>query len=110
MGLIVEDVASDAAVETVRLADCLPIGHGDLRSQLTRAATSVVLNIAEGWGRRGGDATYHFRVAYGSAREVRAALRLVGQLGLADRRATLSAWQKMDRVASMLWPLTRPRS
>jgi four helix bundle protein len=109
MGLLVEEVATDAAAAAIRLTAQLPRGFGDLASQIKRAATSVLLNIAEGTGRRGGDGRYHFAVAYGSAREVKAALTLVGRLQLLDRQVVADCWLRMDRVASMLWPLARIR-
>jgi four helix bundle protein len=109
MGLLVEEVATDAAVAAIRLTAQLPRGFGDLASQIKRAATSVLLNIAEGTGRRGGDGRYHFTVAYGSAREVKAALTLVGRLQLLDRQTVADCWLRMDRVASMLWSLRNTR-
>ena len=78
----------------------------DLARQLRRAATSVVLNLAEGMGRRDGHRRERYRTALGSALEVRAgldaarALRYVGPLpaGLADR---------LDKVVRTLFSLTR---
>jgi four helix bundle protein len=46
----------------------------DLARQARRAATSVPLNLAEGNRRVGKDRLHHFRVAAGSAAEVRAVL------------------------------------
>ena len=109
MGLCVEDVATEAAVAAIELTDTLPRRWNSVGDQLTRAASSTLLNIAEACGRSGKDSTYHFRVAYGSARETLAAIKLLGRLKAIPRQEGLDAWYGMDRVARMLWPLTRRR-
>ena len=79
-----------------------------LADQLRRAASSVVLNIAEGNRRTGKDRLHFFRIAVGSAAEVRAALevaRVWGMIGVAP-----AAEAELDRLLAMLWKLThRPR-
>ena len=54
-----------------------PTGTSQLKDQGTRAADSMVLNIAEGSGRRGAAGRNHLRIAHGSAAEVVAVLDLV---------------------------------
>ena len=88
-------------VRSVSLCD------GDLADQLRRAATSVPLNIAEGNGRAGRDRAHHFRIASGSAREVRAALEVAEAWGYVVPVATAGALGDLDRVLAMLWKLTR---
>ena len=51
----------------------LQVRDRDLASQIRRAATSAVLNLAEGEKRAGKDQTHHYRVAAGSAGEARVA-------------------------------------
>jgi four helix bundle protein len=66
------------------LRNVLPqIGRRDrsLEDQLRRAATSVLLNLAEGSGARGGNRTLRYCTALGSARECDACLRAAGALG-----------------------------
>ena len=46
----------------------------DLARQMKRAASSVVLNVAEGSGARGGNRKLRYETALGSAREVGACL------------------------------------
>ncbi len=41
-----------------------------IADQVIRSASSVPANLAEGAGRSGRDRMHHFRVAYGSAKEV----------------------------------------
>ena len=62
------------ALEFQALAAAVPLGRGlrELRDQLDRASTSIVLNIAEGAGRRGGaDRARFFAIARGSATSAR---------------------------------------
>ena len=51
----------------------------DLADQLRRAASSVVLNLAEGSRSAKGNKQKHFAFAHGSANEVKAALELLGR-------------------------------
>jgi four helix bundle protein len=53
----------------------------DLGNQLTRAAQSVVLNLAEGSGSAGGVRRARYRTALGSAREVVACLQVAERFG-----------------------------
>ncbi|MFO0585252.1 MAG: four helix bundle protein [Anaeromyxobacter sp.] len=81
-----------------------------LADQLSRAASSVPLNVAEGNRRAGKDRLHHFRIAAGSAGEVRACLQVAlawGHVAAADVAPTLQA---CDRVLAMLWRLTAPRA
>ncbi|MEW5705183.1 MAG: four helix bundle protein [Planctomycetota bacterium] len=82
-----------------------------LFDQIRRAASSVPLNIAEGSRRHGKDRLQLFRIAAGSADELRTALprnQLRGALawGELDQRAIAEPLALLDRVLAMLWRLT----
>lgn len=79
-----------------------------LADQLRRAASSVVLNIAEGNRRTGKDRVHFFRIAAGSAAEVQAALDVARAWGMIG--AALAAEAELDRVLAMLWRLTHRRA
>ena len=56
----------------------------DLARQLRRAASSVVLNLAEGSGSFGRNRTARYRTALGSARETLACLDVAEAFGYVD--------------------------
>jgi four helix bundle protein len=73
----------------------------DLASQLKRAASSVVLNVAEGSGSAGGVRLQRYRTALGSAREAWACLQVAQAAGyVAALPAPLPAL--MNRVIGTL--------
>src|SRR5262249_19272894 len=74
----------------------------DLTAQIRRAASSVPANLGEGLRRAGRDRRYHFRVAAGSAEEVRAALRTAGAWGYVDDAALAESLALLDRVGDAL--------
>jgi len=71
--------------------------------QLERAASSVVLNVAEGARRQGKDPRRFYAFANGSASEIRAVLDLAQALGWALDDA--HARQLLDRELGLLWGL-----
>jgi four helix bundle protein len=100
---IAQDVATQAATHVIAGTAGVPRRLSSLADQAVRAATGVALNIAEARGRGGKDRTYHFRVAYGSAREADAAIAIlcISQVGCAKRLR--SAQSQLDEVRAMLW-------
>ena len=73
----------------------------DLARQLRRAASSVVLNVAEGSGSFGRMRTARYRTALGSARETLACLRVAEAFGYVQSvPAELGA--RMKRVVGTL--------
>lgn len=76
---------------------------------MRRAAASVVLNIAEGTQRTGKDRLHHYRIAAGSAAEVRSALGLARAWGYVEVAAVATVDVLLDRVLAMLWRLTHGR-
>ena len=76
-----------------------------LRDQLHRAAASVALNLAEGYGRQTlADQRRFFAMALGSVRECQAVLDLAADVvpgGLTDQ---------LDHLAASTWRLLHPAS
>ena len=79
----------------------------DLADQLRRAASSVVLNLAEGQRSGKGNKQKHYAIAHGSANEVKAALALARAWGWADQ--TEEPRVILDRLLALLWRLTHAR-
>lgn len=77
-----------------------------LADEVSRAAESIALNIAEGGERAGLDRPDFYRRAAGSARELTTALRIAKarRFITADEFAAVDA--PLDRVRAMLWKLT----
>ncbi|MEW6745422.1 MAG: four helix bundle protein [Planctomycetota bacterium] len=77
-----------------------------LFDQMRRAASSVPLNLAEGSRRHGKDRLQLYRIAAGSADELRTALRVALAWGELDHSAIAEPLALLDRVLAMLWRLT----
>ncbi len=107
--LAVQSKALEAASLSIRLAARVKAPFKPIADQLIRSASSVPANIAEGHGRFGRDRLYHFRIAYGSAKEVDVHLQLLLQANALGRGEAIDAWRRFDEVRAMLWPLIHPR-
>jgi four helix bundle protein len=100
------------ALEVLDLCDAIveqmPPGRAHLKDQLDRAATSIVLNIAEGAGEFSPDEKRRFyRIARRSATEAAAILQIVHRRGHADETRAQEARALLVRVVSMLVRMTR---
>ena len=94
------------AVEVARwfARNRFPRGRAELRKQGQDAADSVVLNIAEGAGRRYADAAgkNHHQIALGSAAEACAVLELVSTLS-----GAVEQQHNLRRIGAMLAKMSR---
>lgn len=100
------------ALEVLDICDAIveqmPPGRAHLKDQLDRAATSIVLNIAEGAGEFSPDEKRRFyRIARRSATEAAAILQIVHRRGQADETRAQHARELLVRVVSMLVRMTR---
>ena len=103
--LVAYDVALDL-VRALRPVVAQLRGYSpEAADQVERAASSIVLNLAEG-GRRGGrDPRRFFDMAHGSAGEIRGALDLADAWGWQVESG--QARVLLDRELGLLWGLTR---
>jgi len=77
----------------------------DAAEQVERAASSIVLNLAEGDRRHGRDPRRFWAIAHGSAAEIRGALDLADAWGWQIESAQARAL--LGRELGLLWGLTR---
>ena len=108
--LVAYSKALEAAGLALSLVKTAPSPFRSLGDQLVRAAASVPANLAEGHGRFGRDRMQHWRIAYGSAREVDCHLRLLAQAGAVDGRRAETALRLFDEVRAITWRLLHPRN
>jgi four helix bundle protein len=89
-------------VETIKSHD------SNLADQMRRAATSVVLNLAEGQRRLAGNKRRAYEIAHGEAREVLGCLEAASAWGWTtdDRAARVT----LDRLLGLCWGLTHQRT
>ena len=100
----------DASLDLIRslreLIEVVQRRDGDLAKQLRKAAASISLNISEGNRRRGKDRIHLWRMAAGSAAEVRSCLYIAGAWGYLESSAIIEPPELLDRILAMLWRLT----
>ena len=80
-----------------------------LAQQLRNAGSSVHLNLAEGNHRVGRDRMHFFRIAAGSAAEVRAVLEVAIAWQYIDEESAAETLRYVDRELGLLWGLTHRR-
>ena len=107
--LVVQEVAEEAAGRTIRLVTDVSPRVRSYADQVVRASGSVALNLAEGHGRLGRDKRYHYAVAYASAQEASAALRILVAAQAVDPEEAGTVMTLLDRVRAMSWRLAHPR-
>jgi len=89
--------------QTIAAGLCSRGRLGALRDQLDRASVSIVLNIAEGAGRRTrADKAHFFTIARGSATECAAVLELLAARGLLAAQAHRHGRSLLVRIVQML--------
>lgn len=96
-------VAIDFVATAAVLIEGLPPRQSHLADQVSRASTSIVLNIAEGAGefsRR--EKARFYRMALRSATECAAILDVLKRLGLVSEAAAASGREPLLRIVSML--------
>ena len=96
------ELARSLRPHLARLRTC----DASLTNQLTRALTSVPLNLSEGRRRAGKDRTHLFRIAAGSVAEVGACLDTAEALGYVEREPLIESLALIDRMQAMCWGLT----
>src|SRR5262245_7346014 len=77
-----------------------------LHDEMRRAATSVCLNLAEGSRRKGQDRLHSWRIAAGSADELRTALWVAEAWGTIQASMVVRSHHLLDQVLAILWRLT----
>jgi len=77
-----------------------------LAVQLTRAASSISLNVSEANYSDPGNRRARFYTAAGSANETRSALRVATAWGYLSRSDSEVPLQLLDRILAMLWKLS----
>ena len=102
---IAHSKALEVAGIAIDLVGRLPVSFRSLADQVVRSASSVPANLDEGADRSGKDRLYHWRIAYGSAREVDTHLQLLIGAGAIDPSRSRTALELFDQVRAMTWRL-----
>ena len=96
------------SIEIHRMTQTFPnVEKHELGSQLRRAAVSITLNIAEGYGRKDstGEFQHFLRNALGSCNEVRVLAELCKDLGYIEESTYLTLNEQYEIVGKQLYRL-----
>ena len=107
-GLEVYQRAYKMAKEVHQITQTFPVmERRELGSQLRRASVSIVLNIAEGYGRKDSqrEFQYFLRNALGSCNEVRVLLELIRDIGYLTEPKYLQIEEQYEIVGKQLYRL-----
>jgi len=107
--LIATEKAIKAAATAISLVKRVPAPLKAIADQVVRSASSVPANLAEGHGRSGRDRLHHWRIAYGSAKEVDTHLRLLIGVGALESAGAAKSLSLFDEVRAMTWRLLNPK-
>src|SRR5262249_43409152 len=108
MGFVAYEVSMEIVKTVGPLIQTVARKDRALADQMRRAATSVPLNIVEGSRRKGLDRKHSYRVAAGSADELRAALTIAREWGYVDQSSAASVDALLNRELALLGGLTKP--
>jgi four helix bundle protein len=101
-------LALDFLVLASEIIERLPRGRGHISDQFARASLSIVLNLAEGAGKRSRpDKRRYYLTARGSATESAALLDVCYRLQLLDEGEHKRTKAKIVRIVSMLIKLAQ---
>ena len=107
MALQVHQVALETITALRPLVPLIRRHDRSLAVQLTRAASSIVLNVGEAEYSDPGNRRARLHSAAGSANETRSALLVAAAWGYVSEPRARPAAELLDRVVAMLWRLTR---
>jgi len=106
MSLVVHDLALELVCSLRPLIPAIARRDRNLAGQLRRAATSVVLNIAEGEDCDPGTKRARLHSAAGSASETRSALKVARCWRSVSQDQAQDSLALLDRMLGMLWRLS----
>jgi len=89
------------------LVECVARRDRELGSQLRRALSSVVLNVAEGYATEAGNSRLRFETARGSLCEARAALRVAIAWGYLSPESAREALEGLHVLGGRVFGLAR---
>ena len=99
-----------AMIRSLRVAlDSIRRRSDHLGRQIENAASSVALNLGEGRRRCGKDRLHHYRVAAGSADEVRCGLHVAEAWGHVGNGEIAESLDHLDHLLAILWTITQGR-
>jgi len=101
------DESSSIISSTRPLVEAIERRDRDLGAPIRRALNSIVLNIAEGFGCRAGNARSRFETAHGSLFEARAALSAAVAWRYISERDIPELCQRMHALGGRLYGLMR---